>query len=100
MIRRPPRTTRTDTLFPYTTLFRSPGEAALAALRIDPDHRFVIAAKVGRVDRQIGHAPVFVILPFARLEAFLDRILMAARKGSEYQFTAIGVALEIGRAHV
>src|SRR3546814_7626517 len=28
MIRRPPRSTRTDTLFPYTTLFRS-----LAALR-------------------------------------------------------------------
>src|SRR3546814_20869692 len=25
MIRRPPRSTRTDTLFPYTTLFRSPG---------------------------------------------------------------------------
>src|SRR3546814_16686263 len=24
MIRRPPRATRTDTLFPYTTLFRSP----------------------------------------------------------------------------
>src|SRR3546814_19685929 len=28
MVRRPPRSTRTDTLFPYTTLFRSPeGEA-------------------------------------------------------------------------
>src|SRR3546814_9798071 len=27
MIRRPPRSTRTDTLFPYTTLFRSPEEA-------------------------------------------------------------------------
>src|SRR3546814_4932416 len=26
MIRRPPRSTRTDTLFPYTTLFRSPCE--------------------------------------------------------------------------
>src|SRR3546814_2016984 len=26
MIRRPPRATRTDTLFPYTTLFRSIGE--------------------------------------------------------------------------
>src|SRR3546814_8987170 len=26
MIRRPPRSTRTDTLFPYTTLFRSPGD--------------------------------------------------------------------------
>src|SRR3546814_19310077 len=25
MIRRPPRSTRTDTLVPYTTLFRSPG---------------------------------------------------------------------------
>src|SRR3546814_2254284 len=28
MIRRPPRSTRTDTLFPYTTLFRSPGSTA------------------------------------------------------------------------
>src|SRR3546814_3376309 len=30
MIRRPPRSTRTDTLFPYTTLFRSlaPGDGA------------------------------------------------------------------------
>src|SRR3546814_11070576 len=27
MIRRPPRSTRTDTLFPYTTLFRSGGTA-------------------------------------------------------------------------
>src|SRR3546814_6356693 len=26
MIRRPPRSTRTDTLFPYTTLFRSRGD--------------------------------------------------------------------------
>src|SRR3546814_1686826 len=31
MIRRPPRSTRTDTLFPYTTLFRS-GDAALARI--------------------------------------------------------------------
>src|SRR3546814_1362120 len=35
MIRRPPRSTRTDTLFPYTTLFRS----AAAALR---QHRQVL----------------------------------------------------------
>src|SRR3546814_15675142 len=27
MLRRPPRSTRTDTLFPYTTLFRSPLDA-------------------------------------------------------------------------
>src|SRR3546814_2146534 len=29
MIRRPPRSTRTDTLFPYTTLFRSGGANAV-----------------------------------------------------------------------
>src|SRR3546814_3301640 len=32
MIRRPPRSTRTDTLFPYTTLFRSLGRAAALAV--------------------------------------------------------------------
>src|SRR3546814_9508323 len=32
MIRRPPRSTRTDTLFPYTTLFRSVAIALLATL--------------------------------------------------------------------
>src|SRR3546814_9955783 len=31
MIRRPPRSTRTDTLFPYTTLFRSV-DAAIASM--------------------------------------------------------------------
>src|SRR3546814_13836506 len=37
MIRRPPRSTRTDTLFPYTTLFRSfvPGRQALDVGRED-----------------------------------------------------------------
>src|SRR3546814_16484886 len=35
MIRRPPRSTRTDTLFPYTTLFRSKRE-----LDFKVDHRF------------------------------------------------------------
>src|SRR3546814_5805098 len=34
MIRRPPRSTRTDTLFPYTTLFRS-GLAGLVPRRAD-----------------------------------------------------------------
>src|SRR3546814_7630767 len=32
MIRRPPRSTRTDTLFPYTTLFRSDEETATTML--------------------------------------------------------------------
>src|SRR3546814_2783629 len=36
MIRRPPRSTRTDTLFPYTTLFRSLGGARVNRRRPPP----------------------------------------------------------------
>src|SRR3546814_1991759 len=47
MIRRPPRSTRTDTLFPYTTLFRSrPAASAQAAAD-------AAAAKEDKLDR--GH---------------------------------------------
>src|SRR3546814_17112550 len=37
MIRRPPRSTRTDTLFPYTTLFRShhPGLGVVDVVAVD-----------------------------------------------------------------
>src|SRR3546814_9732234 len=38
MIRRPPRSTRTDTLFPYTTLFRSRSRQARPAIQA-ADHR-------------------------------------------------------------
>src|SRR3546814_10263295 len=36
MLRRPPRSTRTDTLFPYTTLFRSAARAWLGRVGYDP----------------------------------------------------------------
>src|SRR3546814_20118272 len=39
MIRRPPRSTRTDTLFPYTTLFRSVAELAARGLAVLFLHR-------------------------------------------------------------
>src|SRR3546814_15475325 len=41
MIRRPPRSTRTDTLFPYTTLFRSLGD--VATIQLGPEIRRGIA---------------------------------------------------------
>src|SRR3546814_5440409 len=44
MIRRPPRSTRTDTLFPYTTLFRS--HTPCCSVRKDttcPSHQFYVA---------------------------------------------------------
>src|SRR3546814_2562556 len=39
MIRRPPRSTRTDTLFPYTTLFRSPGAHGTSSILGRSHHR-------------------------------------------------------------
>src|SRR3546814_10120254 len=54
MRRRPPRSTRTDTLFPYTTLFRSvriPGPGALGAIASTEDATATIGltAVVGQV---------------------------------------------------
>src|SRR3546814_7401019 len=51
MIRRPPRSTRTDTLFPYTTLFRS------YDLRIVPPGRYVDHAAVRRHRAGAGDLP-------------------------------------------
>src|SRR3546814_7278695 len=54
MIRRPPRSTRTDTLFPYTTLFRSVRRAGRASgQRAGRDLASVPHACVGR-DRPAG----------------------------------------------
>src|SRR3546814_13228016 len=50
MIRRPPRSTRTDTLFPYTTLFRS-NQFALAAADGDEGVERLHAGLDGFVDR-------------------------------------------------
>src|SRR3546814_4332539 len=46
MIRRPPRSTRTDTLFPYTTLFRSARKVVIAE-----QHVGALAVAVGRGQR-------------------------------------------------
>src|SRR3546814_9700771 len=55
MIRRPPRSTRTDTLFPYTTLFRSPARARHAR---QPD-------EVARILRRIAHLVRVIIVEHA-----------------------------------
>src|SRR3546814_2776691 len=44
MIRRPPRSTRTDTLFPYTTLFRSDGRPADRPTNFPPLPSSAVAA--------------------------------------------------------
>src|SRR3546814_7130703 len=50
MRRRPPRSTRTDTLFPYTTLFRSRQRSVLARLiaAVDPSRSDELAERLLR----------------------------------------------------
>src|SRR3546814_6620757 len=51
MILRPPRSTRTYTLFPYTTLFRSQHAAAASAQRVRPQLHANDADRIGVVHR-------------------------------------------------
>src|SRR3546814_17330123 len=82
IIRRPPRSTRTDTLFPYTTLFRS-FESLSRTLRV---------AEVIR-RRELD----FVSKPGELVESeFETGSLRAAAR----QAFAIMLRKEIGRAHV
>src|SRR3546814_3820144 len=60
MIRRPPRSTRTDTLFPYTTLFRSLNRLVKIdggqLGELDDDRAFIHRRHEGLADRAIGDA--------------------------------------------
>src|SRR3546814_5835606 len=66
MIRRPPRSTRTDTLFPYTTLFRSddPAEAA----DFEQARRILLVLRLNHGDHRIARQRVAHHRPIARLE--------------------------------
>src|SRR3546814_5186643 len=56
MIRRPPRSTRTDTLFPYTTLFRSWQQVVLHQ-NVAQEYTVVMANKRNRTpDKIINHS--------------------------------------------
>src|SRR3546814_17021502 len=84
MILRPPRSTRTDTLFPYTTLFRSARGAAAIGERRDIDDR--------RRGRHIGQ-PLFaaarrhdygaVIIRFSRVRKSFGRCVLSESRRSD-----------------
>src|SRR3546814_4305375 len=64
MIRRPPRSTRTDTLFPYTTLFRSSVRLLDERIRIVKDTDGVgtrLRISIGCIERQDGLANGLII---------------------------------------
>src|SRR3546814_1660361 len=103
MIRRPPRSTRTDTLFPYTTLFRSDGPAAF-----DP-----VGALCGRPSGTVGpRIPGAPRTPatarrvdgarWRYRRAFVDRAYQgdARRFESTIQSRGLSRRRKIGRAHV
>src|SRR3546814_15751017 len=56
MIRRPPRSTRTDTLFPYTTLFRS--LALLARQQPRQFGRHIVEQLAGQAFRRLADQPL------------------------------------------
>src|SRR3546814_11796202 len=58
MIRRPPRSTRTDTLFPYTTLFRSKQKQQWWLKCLQRKHKQVKQKKV----EQINHRATWVLV--------------------------------------
>jgi hypothetical protein len=66
------------------------GDAALARLAVDADHRIVAAADVGRVDRQVGHVPE--VASGLHGKALLDRILVRAGEGGEHEVADVGMA--------
>src|SRR3546814_16861891 len=55
MIRRPPRSTRTDTLLPYTTLFRSRVRAAECRVGDDRGAQPIFRMHIGLADAFVDH---------------------------------------------
>src|SRR3546814_1079121 len=65
MIRRPPRSTRTDTLFPYTTLFRSllPGDIVYAPIELAVFQKISARAGFERAAREEKASVIFLYRP-------------------------------------
>src|SRR3546814_4215200 len=122
MIRRPPRSTRTDTLFPYTTLFRSVvqhhaqvADAADAGFRthrrfahLDPrvaeDAFLRLAALPVVVDLLVrtgrhAHAPAAALVLVDQHDAVFLALVDRPRRARRYA-RRVEAVLEIGRAHV
>src|SRR3546814_11587216 len=92
MIRRPPRSTRTDTLFPYTTLFRSKSENCLQI-------RTIAKKGVAHYFGTIGISPKN-LKPSKILTDSFDNDLELSYDVELEEGITKEIALKIGRAHV
>src|SRR3546814_1235338 len=116
MIRRPPRSTRTDTLFPYTTLFRSwLHEIKFDGYRLQAHVRpHARSGKAKLFTRsgldwtaKFGKAVVAALAALPVEDAILDGELVVEENGGASDFSALQSDLsagrsdrKIGRAHV
>src|SRR3546814_5882688 len=99
MIRRPPRSTRTDTLFPYTTLFRSVDEAGVVHLAdeaVGEPAGGQAAEQVGLVELAENGADPHRRLDVAAIAHVVDVVLVVHHQGDPH----LARGTEIGRAHV
>src|SRR3546814_8755995 len=99
MIRRPPRSTRTDTLFPYTTLFRSVRGHGVAEQQVHrtADQEDDDPYPVHRIPYSAGDVPGWDLLrpvPYRR-SAPASAASSFARPGQErYQPNAVSLPLD------
>src|SRR3546814_17442264 len=105
MIRRPPRSTRTDTLFPYTTLFRSPAHSrSEAADRADAGtlHRHGSGLCEGAAGAALRPFSPLSKRPYAETDRRKVHVQLPMNfpKRSLPSASTIAVSAEIGRAHV
>src|SRR3546814_7190250 len=91
MIRRPPRSTRTDTLFPYTTLFRSDINTDRARKLADETRAMIVPAD------EIMAAEADVFSPCA-LGAVLDKDSIGKLKRSEEHTSELQSLMRISYA--
>src|SRR3546814_13539650 len=106
MIRRPPRSTRTDTLFPYTTLFRSfdhrlmrgfgeaPGKDAGLA---DVVHAAGIAMETILDDSDVDAVDLPFLQPFRAGNAVAADVIVRGADRLRERRTSAAAAVEIGR---
>src|SRR3546814_5571842 len=87
MIRRPPRSTRTDTLFPYTTLFRS-GESKYAGKRfsdLDEEIQNQFVSYTVSVDVIRNATRAEILQMFRRMNAYTLPLNEPEKRHSSFQ---------------